>query len=63
METPTCRPRWPLRRKGPSVLTRRNLLKRQAAFDQHRQGSMAQKLSIGAYVPPFLKITAKNIKD
>ncbi len=38
------------------------LLKRQAEFDQFQQRAMAPKLAIGAYVPPFLKITAKQIE-
>jgi addiction module HigA family antidote len=38
-----------------------DLLKKQAAFDQNKQLPLTQKLPIGAYVPPFLKITAKQI--
>jgi addiction module HigA family antidote len=39
------------------------LLKLQADFDQHQQHSTTQKLVVGAYVPPFLKITAKQIEQ
>ena len=39
------------------------LLKMQAEFDQHRQRSMASRLPVGAYIPPFLKITAKDIEN
>lgn len=39
------------------------LLKLQAEFDQFQQRAMAPKLAIGAYVPPFLKITAKQIES
>ncbi len=38
------------------------LLKLQAEFDQFQQRAMTPKLAIGAYVPPFLKITAKQIE-
>lgn len=40
------------------------LLKLQAEFDQHQQSSVAPKLPVGAYVPPFqdLKITANEIE-
>jgi len=37
------------------------LLKLQAQFDQFQQRTIAPKLPVGAYVPPFLKITAKQI--
>lgn len=39
------------------------LLKRQAEFDQHQQGAKAPKLPVAAYVPPFLKIKAKDIEN
>ncbi|MEJ7606698.1 MAG: HigA family addiction module antitoxin [Bryobacteraceae bacterium] len=39
------------------------LLKMQATFDQNKQLPLTQKLPIGAYVPPFLKITAKQIEQ
>jgi hypothetical protein len=37
----------------------------QAQFDQHQhqQHSIAQKLVVGAEVPPFLKITAKKTEQ
>ena len=38
------------------------LLKLQAEFDQNQQNSIGQKLVVAAYVPPFLKITAKDIE-
>lgn len=38
------------------------LLKLQAEFDQHQQHSITQKLVVGAYVPPFLKITAEHVE-
>jgi plasmid maintenance system antidote protein VapI len=37
------------------------LLNMQAEFDQQQQRLSAQKLPVGAYVPSFLKITAKDI--
>jgi len=37
------------------------LLKLQAEFDQHQQRQSVQKLAVGAYVPSFLKITARDI--
>jgi addiction module HigA family antidote len=39
------------------------LLKLQADFDQHRQQESVQKLAVRAYVPSFLKITAKDIEQ
>jgi len=39
------------------------LLKLQAAFDKHQQRLQAPKLPVGAYVPPFLKITASDIEN
>jgi addiction module HigA family antidote len=39
------------------------LLRLQAEFDQFQQRAMAPKLAIGTYVPPFLKISTKNIED
>src|SRR5437868_12328931 len=39
------------------------LLEMQAAFDQIKQVPLTQKLPIGAYVPPYLKITAKQIEQ
>jgi hypothetical protein len=44
-------------------MRRTKLLKLQAEFDQHQQRPSAQKLVVGAYVPPFLKITAKDIEQ
>jgi len=38
------------------------LLRLQAEFDQHEQRSRTPKLAVGAYVPSFLKITAKEIE-
>ncbi len=38
------------------------LLKLQAKFDQQQQRSLSQKLAVGAYVPPFLKITVRDIE-
>ncbi|MGC4054933.1 MAG: HigA family addiction module antitoxin [Paludibaculum sp.] len=38
------------------------LLKLQAEFERFQQRAMAPKLAIGAYVPPFLKITAKDLE-
>lgn len=35
----------------------------QASFDQIKQVPLTQKLPIGAYVPPYLKITAKQIEQ
>lgn len=39
------------------------LLKMQAEFDQHKQRASAPKLPVGAYVPPFLKITSKDVTN
>ena len=39
------------------------LLRLQAEFDQFLQSAITPKLAIGAYVPPFLKITAKNVEN
>jgi addiction module HigA family antidote len=39
------------------------LLKMQAEFDQHKQRSSAPKLPVGAYVPPFLKVTSKDVAN
>src|SRR5713226_5119282 len=39
------------------------LLKLQADFDQHQQEESVQKLAVGAYVPSFLKITARDIEQ
>lgn len=41
----------------------KELLEMQAAFDQIKQVPLTQKLPIGAYVPPYLKITAKQIEQ
>jgi addiction module HigA family antidote len=38
-----------------------HLLSLQAEFDQFQQRALTPSLAIGAYVPPFLKITAKTI--
>lgn len=38
------------------------LLKMQVAFDQSKQGPLAQNLPVGAYVPSFLKVTARDIE-
>lgn len=40
----------------------KKLLKIQAEYHQHQQRPLAPKLTVSAYVPPFLKITAKNIE-
>ena len=32
-------------------------------FDQYQQRPLTQKLPVGTYVPPFLKITAKHIEQ
>jgi len=39
------------------------LLKMQVAFDQNKQGPLAQNLPVGAYVPSFLKVTARDIEQ
>ncbi len=39
------------------------LLKLQAEFDEHQQRPLAQALVVGAYVPSFLKITARDIEQ
>lgn len=39
------------------------LLQLQAEFDQFQHRSIAPQLALGAYVPPFLKITARQIED
>jgi addiction module HigA family antidote len=39
------------------------LLKMQAAFDQNKQLPLTQNLPVGAYVPSFLKVTAKDIEQ
>ena len=39
------------------------LLKLQAEFDQHQKLESVQKLAVGAYVPSFLKITARDIEQ
>src|SRR5713226_6461105 len=38
------------------------LLKLQADYDQHQQRAATPNLAVGAYVPPFLKITATDIE-
>jgi len=40
-----------------------DLLKLQAEFDQHQQQESVQKLAVSAYVPSFLKITARDIEQ
>jgi len=39
------------------------LLKLQADYDQHQQRAATPNIAVGAYVPPFLKITATNIEQ
>jgi addiction module HigA family antidote len=39
------------------------LLKLQTEFDQHQQREAVQQLAVGAYVPSFLKITARDIEQ
>jgi addiction module HigA family antidote len=38
------------------------LIKLQTEFDQHQRRASAQKIAVGAYVPSFLKITAKDVE-
>jgi len=42
---------------------RQRLLALQAEFDQYQQRQSVQKLAVGAYVPSFLKITARDIEQ
>lgn len=44
-------------------VSQQKLLQLQAEFDQHQQRSRAQTLAVSAYVPPFLKITARNLEQ
>jgi addiction module HigA family antidote len=39
------------------------LLELQANYDQHQQRSLAQQLPVRAYVPSFLKITARDLEQ
>src|SRR5689334_4327155 len=39
------------------------LLKKQVAFDQTKQGPLAQSLPVGAYVPSFLQVKARHIEQ
>src|SRR5437016_7727277 len=41
----------------------KELLQLQADFDQYQQRSRSQTLAVRAYVPSFLKITAKEIEQ
>ena len=41
----------------------KDLMQMQAEFDQQEQLSLGRKLPVGAYVPPFLKTTAKDIEE
>ncbi len=44
-------------------VSQKDLLERQAEFEQHQQRAHAPNLAVGAYVPPFLKITARDIEQ
>jgi hypothetical protein len=55
--------RWPPDSKRPPGADPQKLLNMQAELDQQQQRLSAQKLPVGAYVPSFLKITAKNIEQ
>src|SRR3989441_12157130 len=44
-------------------VSQQKLLQLQAEFDQHQQRSRAQTLAVRAYVPSFLKITARDLEQ
>lgn len=44
-------------------VSQQKLLQMQADFDQHQQRSRVQTLAVRAYVPSFLKITARDIEQ
>ncbi len=44
-------------------VSQKALLERQAEFDQSQDRSGEKDITVAAYVPPFLKITARNIEN
>ena len=48
---------------APSAECQKKLLKMQADFDQHQARIRDQTVAVRAYVPSFLKITARDIEQ
>jgi len=44
-------------------ISQKTILQRQAEFDQHQQRSLGQTLAVRAYVPSFMKITARDLEQ
>jgi hypothetical protein len=63
METRLFHRKWRLVWKRRSVLTRRSFSSSRRTSISTRQQESVQKLAVGAYVPSFLKITAKDIEQ